>query len=85
MGGFFKGTITPNLDILIASKCLTIHRWTHPHLSVYNLIPSPRGERVHLAGTWDQWPMGPLRRHYCIKPSQDPMSHKSHWSQIHWQ
>jgi hypothetical protein len=26
MGGFFKGTITPNLDILIASKCLTIHR-----------------------------------------------------------
>ena len=33
VAGFFKGIITPYLDILISSKCLTIHRRTHPHLS----------------------------------------------------
>ena len=44
MVGFFKGTITPNLDILIASKCLTIHRRTHPYLSIYNLTPDPTRE-----------------------------------------
>ena len=49
MVGFFKGTITPYLDILISSKCLTIHRRTHPYLSIYNLTPDLKPNHLPLA------------------------------------